>query len=163
MRYVAYNIFFQISSNTLSLSYRLLTRDGEPLGIVPAATGKDAKKVLGYKHAGAISIETWSLYETQFGTAQSPMEELLVECEEGRVLIRRVCNYFLCFISAVKHDLPSELSRVDEFGLLKRKAAALAALLETPLAQLENPALANISSSSSAKVDDKISDSNGSV
>lgn len=136
---------------------RLLTRDGEPLGIVPAATGKDAKKVIGYKHAGAISIETWLLYENQFSTTRSPMEELLVECEEGRVLLRRVRNYFLCFISAVKHDLPSELSHVDEFGLLKRKAAALAVLLEAPLAQLEHPA----SASSASKADDKSSDPNG--
>ena len=145
--------------------YRLLTRDGEPLGIVPAATGKDAKKVVGYKHAGAISIETWLLYENQFSTAQSPMKELLVECEEGRVLIREVCDYFLCFISAVKHDLPSELSRVDEFGLLKRKAAALAGLLEGPLSQFASTAHANASSSSSgvSKADDRMIDSNGSV
>lgn len=134
---------------------RLLTRDGEPLGAVPAATGKDAKKVKGYKHAGAISVETWSLYENQFSTTQSPMKELLVECEEGRVLIRKVCSYFLCFLSTVKHDIPSELSHVDEFGLLKRKAAALAALLEGPLTQFENPSLITTSSIGSANVDDK--------
>lgn len=131
-----------------------MTRDGEPLGIVPPATGKDTKKVIGYKHAGAISVETWLLYENQFSSTQSQLQELFVECEEGRVLIRKVSNFFLCFLTAVKHDLPSELSRVDEFGLLKRKAAALASLLEPPLTQWEGPSNVVASTSSSSSTND---------
>merc|ERR1712137_1185777 len=75
----------------------------------------------GYDVVGAIVSNIWS---STAGADQ--LEYVIMECEQGKVVVTRVSEVLLCLIGG---DLA-------EFGMLKAKANALRQYLEGPLSEV---------------------------
>jgi hypothetical protein len=56
---------------------------------------------------------------------------MLIDCESGRVVVVRVSKFLLCLIAGQPVSVSGQPP--DEFGMLRRKARALAQSLEEPL------------------------------
>eukprot|EP00727_Mastigamoeba_balamuthi_P011200 m51a1_g6702 putative ragulator complex protein lamtor2 isoform x1 (156) ;mRNA; r:98375-99112 len=83
----------------------------------PAAPAQPDPKVV-----GAIASLAWSSYSR----AGADITQLFVECDTGKVVVRRVAGKFLLCLVA---------SNAGQFGLMRRKAQLLCEHLESPLTE----------------------------
>ena len=76
----------------------------------------------------AIAANIWMSYEKNSRVAidDKSLELIVLNCEDGRVLIKKVASLLLCIYAQSSVGL----------GLLKAKSEVLAGYLETPLTQI---------------------------
>jgi len=112
------------------------------IGAIAARAWSQSAKMARARKAAAIAADP-NLSAT-LGDKPEGQKELLIELEEGRVLVTHVCGNLLIVIIAVLPKSEEQSDSVltsttssqmvmDDFGMLRKKAAAAKKLLEPPL------------------------------
>ncbi|PRP85961.1 hypothetical protein PROFUN_06083 [Planoprotostelium fungivorum] len=108
-------ILQQATSNGVKSSI-IVTTTGELL----ASAGTDTNEKL----VGAIAMNVWTTYHK----TSEDVNCLLIECEEGRLGIRKVGDFLVCVYG----------DSTVQFGILKAKVDSLNQYLDEPLQQLSS-------------------------
>jgi predicted regulator of Ras-like GTPase activity (Roadblock/LC7/MglB family) len=97
-------------------------------GSLMAYAGKSEKK----EHiTAAIAANIWMSYDKNSRDVMDgqPLHTIVLHCEDGSVIIKRVANHLLCIYAQNSVGL----------GMLKAKVETLAGYLEGPLLQIATP------------------------